>query len=316
MNEIELIDLILERLGSVGRDAQLRVGPGDDAAVVSWVADQELVVSTDVCLDGVHVPVHCPGDLVGYRSVVMSISDVIAMGAVPQYLTIALTIERADVEWVTDFVDGVRIGCEKANTTVIGGNLAKGAKHIAMTAIGSAPCGHSIRRNTAQPEDDIWITGVLGASTLALQAIDSWVPRPLTELQQLTCEDVFARYLLPPIRSNFVGCLSECANACTDISDGLVIELEQLVSSSSYGYRIATDEIPLWSGAELTAVLTRDDSYEMLFTAPKNSRDVVLAHAGRTDTPISRIGSIQATAEREFIPDTNVEFPVTGYSHY
>ena len=316
MNETELIDLILERLGSAGRDARLSVGPGDDAAVVSWVADRELVVSTDVCLDGVHVPGDCPGDLMGYRSVAMSVSDVIAMGANPEYLTLALTIERADVEWVKDFVEGVRVGCEKANTTVIGGNLAKGTKHIAMTAIGSVPAGQSVRRDTSQPDDDIWITGVLGASTLALQLMDAWVPRPLKELQHKTREDVVARYLLPPIRSNFVDCLRECASACTDISDGLAVELEQLVSGSSYGYRIETDDLPLWNGSEIVTVLTRDDSYEMLFTAPRKKRDVVLENARHTETPISRIGIIHATAERVFNPEISVDFPLKGYSHY
>lgn len=316
MNETELIDLILERLGSAGRDARLSVGPGDDAAVVSWAADQELVVSTDVCLDGVHVPARCPGDLMGYRSVAMSVSDVIAMGAIPEYLTLALSIEQADVEWVKDFVDGVRVGCENANTTVIGGNLAKGTKNVSMTAIGSVPSGQSIRRDTSQPDDDVWITGVLGASTLALQIWDTWVPRPLTELQPKTEEDVVARYLLPPIRSNFVECLRACASACTDISDGLAVEIEQLVSGSSYGYRIETDDIPLWSGVELVPVLTSDDSYEMLFTAPRRVRDVVLEHARHTKTPVSRIGNIHGTAERVFNPQIDVEFPVKGYSHY
>lgn len=316
MNELELIDLILSRLGSVGRDARLKIGAGDDAAVISWETGQDLVVSTDVCLDGVHVPYNCPADLIGYRCVAMSISDLVAMGAMPHYITIALTIEQADVNWISDFADGVRIGCELSDTTVIGGNLAKGEKNIAITALGSVPTGCSIKRNTAELNDDIWITGILGASVLAVQAITSWSPRTLLDLQKLTDTDVFARYLIPPIRTDFVGCLRKCASACTDISDGLALELEQLVSGSSLGYHVYCDKIPLWDGAHLNETLDSDDSYEMLFTAPIQSRDVVESFARATDTLVSRIGSINQTNERKFTPVKVVDSQDLGYGHF
>lgn len=316
MNEVELIDLILDRLGPAGRTARLKIGPGDDAAVVEWETEQELVVSTDVCLDGVHVPTNCPGDLVGYRSVAMSVSDIVAMGAVPRYLTIALTIEHADADWIAAFADGVREGCVEADTTVIGGNLAKGVRQITVTAIGSVPMSQAIKRNTGQPKDDIWVTGKLGATPLALQAMAAWMPRGLTELKQLTSIDVIARYLLPPIRTSFVKCLRQYASACTDITDGLAFELEQLVSGSPYGYRVETCEIPLWSSAELEDVLAHDDSYEMLFTSPKDKREVVLENAKSLAIPVSRIGCILSTAERIFSPDHDRISRTSGYSHF
>ena len=302
MNEVDLIKLILDRLGTAGRDAQLQIGPGDDAAVVAWKPEEEMVVSTDVCLDGVHVPKDCPGDLVGYRTIAMSVSDIVAMGAVPRYLTIALTIEQADVDWITAFADGVRVGCTEADTTVIGGNLARGVKQIAVTAIGSVPKGQAILRNTAQPKDDIWVTGTLGATSLALQATTKWSPRGLSELKRLTNTDVIARYLLPPIRTRFIDCVRECASACTDISDGLAFELEQLVSGSTYGYNVETHEIPLWPGAELDDVLANDDSYEILFTSSKDDREMVLNHAHSSDTLVSRIGCVLSTEERSIHP--------------
>ena len=316
MNEVELIHLILERLGNAGRDAQLKIGPGDDAAVIAWEPEQEMVVSTDVCLDGVHVPKDCPGDLVGYRTVAMSVSDIVAMGAVPRYLTIALTIDHADVDWIAAFADGVRDGCTDANTTVIGGNLAKGVKHIAVTAIGSVPRGQAILRNTAEPEDDIWVTGKLGATSLALHAMAAWSPRGLSDLKRLTSTHVIARYLLPPIRTLFVDCLRECASACTDISDGLGFELAQLVSESPYGYNVDTREIPLWPGAELEDVLANDDSYEMLFTSSKDKRVVVLNYAQSSNILVSRIGCIVSTEERIFTPDHDVISRTSGYSHF
>lgn len=316
MNEAKLIDLILERLGTVGRDARLKIGPGDDAAVVTWETDQELVVSTDVCLDGIHVPKDCPGDLVGYRSVAMSVSDIVAMGAVPQYLTVALNIERADVDWITDFADGVRVGCEIATTVVIGGNLAKGAKQITVTAIGSVPRGQSIPRNTAQPEDDIWVTGTLGASVLAVPAIATWVPLALSDLRQQTSTNVFARYMLPPIRTNLVNCLRDYATACTDISDGLSLELEQLVIGSPYGFSVDTGEIPLWPNATLKDVLARDDSYEVLFTSSRDNREAVLNYAQQSNIPVSRIGCICSVPAREFTPERDVNSLGTGFSHF
>lgn len=316
MNEVELIHLILDRLGKAGRDAQLTIGPGDDAAVVAWEPEQEMVVSTDVCLDGVHVPKDCPGDLVGYRTVAMSVSDIVAMGAMPRYLTIALTIDQADVNWIAAFADGVRDGCADANTTVIGGNLAKGVKQIAVTAIGSVPRGQAILRNTAEPEDDIWVTGKLGATSLALQAMTTWSPRGLSDLKRLTSTDVIARYLLPPIRTRFVDCVRECASACTDISDGLEFELTQLVSGSSYGYRVESREIPLWPSAELEEVLAQDDSYEILLTSANDKREMVLNYAQSSDTPISLIGTVLSTSDRIFTSDYDVISRTTGYSHF
>ena len=316
MNEVELIQLILDRLGPAGRAAQLKIGPGDDAAVVEWETEQEMVVSTDVCLDGVHVPSNCPGDLVGYRTVAMSVSDIIAMGAVPRYLTIALTIENADVDWITAFADGLRVGCASAEATVIGGNLAQGSKQIAVTAIGSVPRGQSIQRNTAAPEDDIWVTGKLGATSLALQTISTWMPRGLSELKRLACDDVIARYLLPPIRTRFVDCVRQCASACTDISDGLAVELEQLVSGSSYGYHVDTQEIPLWPAAKLADVLAKDDSYELLFTTSRDKREVVLNFAHNSAHPISLIGKVLSTSDRRFTPDDVVISHTAGYSHF
>ncbi|MXZ44897.1 MAG: thiamine-phosphate kinase [Gammaproteobacteria bacterium] len=316
MNEVQLIDLILDRLGSVGRDARLKVGPGDDAAVVAWQSDREMVVSTDVCIDGVHVPNSCRGDLVGYRSVAMCVSDLVAMGALPRYLTIALTVEHADTEWITDFAEGVRDGCEAASTVVIGGNLAKGNKQVTITGIGMVPCAQSIQRNTARPDDDIWITGRLGASVLAVSTIASWVPQPLSELKHLTSTDVFARYLIPPIRTNFVSCLRDCASACTDISDGLAFELEQLVLGSTNSYHVDTREIPLWPEVEIEEVFVRDDSYELLFTASKQHREIVLSHAQDSGTPVSRIGRIQSTSKRVFVPEGVVIGTVSGYSHF
>lgn len=316
MNEVELINLILDRLGPVARDAQLKVGPGDDAAVVSWEIDQEIVVSTDVCLDGVHVPKNCRGDLVGYRSVAMCLSDLVAMGALPRYVTIALTVEQDDTKWIADFADGVRDACETASSVVIGGNLAKGTKQITVTGIGRVPRGQSIRRNTAQPNDDIWVTGRLGASVLAVSTIADWVPQPLSESKHITSTDVFARYLLPPIRTNFVSCLRDCASACTDISDGLAFELEQLVLGSTNGYHVDTCEIPLWPNVETEEVFARDDSYELLFTSSRHNRDVVSSHAQDSGTPISRIGYIDSSSNRVFTPENVVIGAVSGYSHF
>ena len=316
MNESDLIELILARLGSIGHGVPMSVGPGDDAAVVSWEADLELVVSTDVVLDGVHVPKDCPGDIVGYRSVATSISDVVAMGATPRFLTIALTIENADVDWIAAFAEGVRSGCETAQTKVVGGNIAKGAKHVAITAFGSVQQDQALRRNTAQPDDDIWITGTLGASVLALQAISKWEPHDLATLLKQTSTDFFARYLLPPIRVNFVSCLSNCANACTDISDGLARELDQLVFGTPHGYRVNADAIPLWRGANLQDVLGQDDNYELLFTAPKNTRAKVLQYAQSTNTSVSRVGEILASSERVIKTKTDIVFSNNGYSHF
>lgn len=316
MNEFDAIDLIVKRFGPAARGEGVVIGPGDDSAVVRFESQEETVVTSDVLVERRHFPVGSPGDLVGYRSVAVNVSDLSSMGARPRYLTIALTTESIDEPWLLSFADGVRSCCLETGSIVIGGNLARGPKSIAITALGSVLRGQSVTRSGAEDGNDIWLTGTVGASTVALRNLQLPKEDSLTELLKRRTEDAIARYFLPVPRVDFAAHLFDIATSATDVSDGLVCELGQLTRSSGRAMRVDVGSVPIWSGADQEDAIQSDDSYELLFTARSCKRDEVVSVAKRTETPVTRIGTVQ---QGEGVELRNGEVLVetgAGYSHF
>ena len=103
MDEFELIEEIVALLGDTTQGEGIVVGPGDDAAVLSIDSDEQLVVTTDVLIEGRHFPSESRSDLIGYRAIAVNLSDLAAMGAEPRFLTVALTLDRVEHEWIQGF---------------------------------------------------------------------------------------------------------------------------------------------------------------------------------------------------------------------
>ena len=316
MNEIEAIDLIVNRLGSAATGKGVVIGPGDDSAVVRFGPEEETVVTSDVLVAKRHFPEGSRGDLVGYRSVAVNISDLSSMGAQPRYLTIALTTESIEESWLFAFADGVKACCLETGSIVIGGNLARGPKSIAITALGSVPCGQSVTRSGAEVGDDIWLTGTLGATSVALQKLQEPLKGSLQELLEQRCDSAIARYFLPIPRVDFALHLFSLASSATDVSDGLVCELDQLSRKSGHRMRVAIESVPVWSGANQREAIQSDDSYELLFTAHPCKRTEVVSVAKHTETPITRIGLVQA-GDGVHVHEGKALIEVgAGYSHF
>ena len=182
MNEFELIEKIVSLLGDTTHGGGINVGPGDDAAVLSTGADEQLVVTTDVLIEGTHFPPRSRSDLIGYRAIAVNLSDIAAMGADPRFLTVALTLDRVEEEWVEGFVKGIVFCASKYGAKIVGGNVARGALSVAVTAIGVVPDGQCLLRSTACAGDDIYVTGSIGAASAAVR---DGVKIPLLELNEL-----------------------------------------------------------------------------------------------------------------------------------
>lgn len=316
MNEFEAIDLIVNRLGPVATGEGVTIGPGDDSAVVRFAPHEETVVTSDVLVEQRHFPADCPGDLVGYRSVAVNISDLACMGAQPRFLTIALTAESIEETWLLAFADGVRACCEETGSSVVGGNLARGPKSIAITALGSVLLGKSVTRSGADVGDDIWITGTVGASVVALKRLQLPVEGNLKELMEIRDDDAIARYFLPIPRVGFASWLYGIATSATDVSDGLVSELAQLASGSCKRMRVDFDSVPVWCGADRKEAVHSDDSYEILFTARASKRTEILSAAEQTATPVTQIGSVQEGSGVELQAKQGAIEVGAGYSHF
>ncbi len=316
MNEIEAIELVVDRLGRVVCAPDVVLGTGDDAAVVRFSGEKDTVVTTDVLLEGRHFPVGSRGDLVGYRSIAVNLSDLAAMGACPKFLTVALTIEEADQEWLCSFADGVRTCCLEYEAVVVGGNFTRGPKSIAVTALGSVEMGQTLRRSGARLNDDVWLTGSIGAPVLALTDLRNEINESLSHLLEKRSHSAVAKYFLPQPRVQFAMQLHGLASAATDVSDGLVSELDQLVRQNGFGVEVDVDALPLWPNADLDETISADDSYELLFSAAPEHQSEIQTIAESTDTPVARIGSIASTEGIRFCREGTVLKVGSGYSHF
>lgn len=321
MTEDEIIAYFLDRLGDIAdlKD-NIVVGPGDDAAIVGVPASHELVVTTDVLLEGVHFPMNTRTDCIGYRAIAVNLSDLAAMGAVAKYVTIALTVEEPNEVWLSNFAAGVRMCCERFDVMVVGGNLTKGPLSIAVTALGIVERGKRLLRSGAEEGDDVWVSGMLGAGSLALAKMKTQkYENPEGELHCLLANrenNEICRFLLPEPRLSLGHRLLDEATSAIDISDGLFEELSRLSHESTCGFRLNLENVPCWPGAELDNAMGADDSYELLFTAPPSRRDEILNIGVETDTRLSRIGVI-AKADSLDATENDVElFKLRGYRHF
>ena len=279
MNEFELIDEIVRTLGSVTQSDALLIGPGDDAAALRVPADQLLVSSIDTLLEGVHFPVGAPGQLVGYRALMVSLSDLAAMGAQPAFVLVALTLASAEVEWVTALARGMREAAIATGVRVIGGNLSKGATAINVSVHGFAPENALLRRSGAKPGDIVYVTGELGGAAAALARAD------LIHIDD-ELDPLVARYYKPQARLDAGVQLRDYASSAIDVSDGLLQDLQHLSSKSGVAIEIDSAVLPIAAGARLEEALRGGDDYELCFTA--------VADVPELSIPVTRIGAVVA----------------------
>jgi thiamine-monophosphate kinase len=267
VNEFELIDRIVARLGDAVRAPWLTLGPGDDAAIVAVPEGVEVVSSIDSLLEGVHFPAGAPGELVGYRAMIVSLSDLVAMAARPGWVLIAASLPGdAGVAWVESFADGVRAAAERHGIPVAGGNLARGPLTITVSAHGFVERGRALTRSGARPGDRICLTGAVGGAAYALA---SGAVAHAGSLDALG--DAARAYWAPELRFDAVEALAAGASAGIDVSDGLLQDLGHLCSASRVGAALATSAIPVASGASLDQAFVGGDDYVVCFTTASSA---------------------------------------------
>ena len=154
MDEFELIRRFFDR-----DQPAVDIGIGDDAAVVTVPAGQQLVVAVDTLVGGVHFPDNMSPADVGYRALAVNLSDLAAMGASPRWATLALTLPDADPEWLTGFAAGLFDLCDASGVSLIGGDTTRGPLTVSVQALGLVPEGSALRRNGARAGDVIAVTG-------------------------------------------------------------------------------------------------------------------------------------------------------------
>jgi thiamine-monophosphate kinase len=293
------------------KNASTIVGVGDDAAVLDHFGKQ-IVVTTDMLIEGIHFDLmYTPLKHLGYKSVIVNLSDVYAMNATPQQITMSIAFSnRFSVEALNEFYEGVYIACEKYNVDLVGGDTTSSQKGliISVTAIGEVAPDKFVKRSTAAINDLICVSGDLGGAFLGLTILEREKKVFLeTKGVQPDLENqdyIIGRFLKPEARKDIIEFFAAdkvVPTSMIDISDGLSSELLHICKQSEKGCVLYEEKIPVNEMARQFAykleldptacALSGGEDYELLFTINQNDYNKIAMNEN-----ISVVGHI---AEKE-----------------
>lgn len=296
---------------------------GDDCAIVAVAENKQLVITTDTFISGVHFPEDTSAEDIAYKSLMVNLSDLAAMGAKPAWVTLAITLPKINESWLQAFSNQFHAVLSKFNVSLIGGDTTKGALSITVQAMGLCDKDKVLRRDQAEVKDKVYVTGWLGDAAIGLQAFSD----KLEDEVLISCVNRLNR---PEARVMFAQDLVKYSKCAIDISDGLVADLGHLLSASHCGARIDLSTIPVSPAArhyfeiyhnnivDWSMVLTRGDDYELCFTLNHDDESAVIELAEQQDLKISCIGEVTDSSELVFIDEKNAElsFSASGFKHF
>jgi thiamine-monophosphate kinase len=261
-------------------------GIGDDSAVLD-LSNQKTLVTGDLLLEGIHFDLmYTPLKHLGYKAVVISISDILAMNGLPAQIMVSIGISgRFGLEYIDELYEGIRLACEQYKIDLVGGDTTSSLTGltIALTAIGSGENGKIVYRNGAGVNDIICTTGDLGGAYMGLQLLERekevFKSKPGVQPDLRGYDYILERQLKPEARADTIRFFKEkelLPTAMIDISDGLASDLLHICHQSNLGCKIFQDKIPIEKNTEkmadefdidpTTAALNGGGDYELLFT--------------------------------------------------
>ena len=318
MNEFDLIRRYFARQ-PVTRD-DVRLGIGDDAAVLAPPPGHELVVTTDLLVSGVHfLPDADPASL-GHKALAVNLSDLAAMGAEPAWFLLNLALPAANESWLASFSAGLFELAQRYRVQLVGGDTSRAPQIvIVIEAHGFVPVGQALIRTGAKPGDRIFVTGPLGDAGLALRHRQGKLR--LADAEFASCVERMDR---PTPRVEEGLALRAIASSAIDISDGLVADLEHILEMSRVGARLELARLPLsqayrthLAGVGWDVALANGDDYELCFTVPPGN--LAALEKIKTRFPgITEIGLIESesglrildTAGKPYVPK------IIGHDHF
>lgn len=271
LGEFELIRRFFAAAACARGGKGVALGIGDDCALLAPDAGEQLAVSTDTLVEGVHFPHHPPPFTLGQRALAVAASDLAAMGATPLGFTLALTLPEVNLQWLQAFAEGLDAMALACGLALVGGDTTRGPLSLTVTVFGTLPAGTALTRAGARPGDLLCVGGALGdaAGALALVLGQRSAPAALAE-------PLLARYWAPQPQFALGLALRGLASAALDISDGLLADCGHIAAASAVGLRIEQSRIPLsdallaFAGgpAAMEAALCGGDDYLLAFTLP------------------------------------------------
>jgi thiamine-monophosphate kinase len=317
MGEFELIRRYFASAACAAGGEAVALGIGDDCALLAPNAGEQLAISTDTLVVGVHFPAVCDPFLLGQRALAVSASDLAAMGASPIGFTLALTLPEADPAWLEGFSRGLNQKAQECALTLIGGDTTRGPLAMTVTVFGGVPAGQALTRAGARPGDLLCVGGPLGEAGGAL-------PLVLGErtAEPAIAEPLLARYWSPQPQLDFGQALRGKATAALDISDGLLADCGHIARASGVALIVEAAKLPespaldALVGAEraLQLKLGAGDDYVLAFTLPREHLPALSAN-----WPALRVvGRVEAGSGVRVLDGTGADITPRqgGYLHF
>ncbi|RJG12164.1 thiamine-phosphate kinase [Pseudomonas cavernicola] len=292
-------------------------GIGDDCALLAVPAGEQLAISTDTLVAGVHFPDPCDPFLLGQRALAVAASDLAAMGATPIGFTLALTLPHAEPVWLEGFARGLNRMAQGCGLTLLGGDTTRGPLSLTLTVFGRVPAGQALTRKGAQPGELLCVGGPLGDGAAAL---------PLVLGQQQEAPEIaaplLARYWSPEPQLSLGLALRGKASAALDVSDGLLADCGHIATASGVALRVERDKLPLSSAvralldeaAAWQCALSGGDDYVLAFTLPAEHLSALQADGW----PIQVIGRVEEGQGVQLVDRAGqaITPPARGYQHF
>ena len=322
--EFALIELIRSRCALTRAD--VRLGIGDDAALLAVPQGQLLAVSTDTLVEGAHFPRDTSAHDVGWKALAVNLSDLAAMGASPAWASLALTLPDARSDWVEAFADGFAALARKFDVALVGGDTTRGPLSITVTVHGFVPEAAALRRDGARVGDGVFVTGTLGDAAAGLRCAAHRLDDSGGSLSATARDFLLGRLDRPSPRVAQGLVLRGRAHACIDVSDGIAADLGHICDASGVGAVINADRLPLSSAliaiddtaARLAFQLAGGDDYELCFTASAEIEADLLIDLARSGCGATRIGTITTGSgvDARDAMGARIELARSGWQHF
>jgi thiamine-monophosphate kinase len=301
----------------------------DDAAILKAHAD-DIVVTTDAIVEGVHFLPDDPPDTVARKALRVNLSDLAAKGAIPAGFVLTLALRSADEAWLTPFARGLGEDAAHFGCPLLGGDTVStpGPQMISVTAFGRVPPGTMVHRSGAKPGDRVVVTGTIGDATLGLAVLRGGAVAAGLGVDPAAKEMLVRRYRVPQPRNALAKIVRDHAHAAMDVSDGLAGDLAKLCAASGASAVIDAARIPLSAAAAtllargtvgIETVVSGGDDYEILCAIPEASLEAFAREAGIAGVAVTSIGTVIAgTSAPKFLDAQGREIPLPrlSYSHF
>ena len=330
LGEFGLIERITKKIKQYHESTIL--GPKDDAALISH--KNKTLVSADLLIEGIHFDMtFTPLKHLGYKAVVVNLSDIYAMNGTPKQITVSLGFSsKYTLEAIDEFYDGILLACEKYKIDIIGGDISSSVSGlvISISALGEINENNMVKRNGAEENDLIVVSGDLGGAYMGLTVLqrekEVWKSNPNMQPELDNFNYVLERQLKPEARKDIIEFLADCQikpTSMIDISDGLASEIIHLCKQSNVGCQLYEEKLPIDQQTYQTAMdfnlnpstcaLNGGEDYELLFTVKqkdfeeisKNTKLTIIGHITKKESGYNLIGH----------GDTSIPITSQGWSH-